>query len=115
MFSHEAILLEPHDVDELHVDALAGRGHAHQLTLGRPGGPHTATTFVTAGQNVSGCPRIFGNAARYMRKNSMIVWRLSLAAADEPSAVAARRFAVVSDIATKLIAESPTPNRLAAG
>jgi hypothetical protein len=30
--SHEAVLVEPHDVDELHVDAPADRGHSHQLT-----------------------------------------------------------------------------------
>jgi hypothetical protein len=30
---HEAVLVEPHDVDQLHVGAPAGRGHAHQLTL----------------------------------------------------------------------------------
>jgi hypothetical protein len=54
MLSHEAVLVESHDVDERHVDALAGRGHAHQLTLVSSGRPHARHHFVAAGQNIFG-------------------------------------------------------------
>ena len=50
----KAVVVEPHDVDQLHVDALAGPGHAHQLTLVSSRRPHTRDDLVTAGQNVLG-------------------------------------------------------------
>jgi hypothetical protein len=70
MLGHEAVLVEPHDVDELHVDALAGRGHADQLTVVSSGRSHARDDLVTAGQNVFGLHPQIGNAVRYMRKNS---------------------------------------------
>jgi hypothetical protein len=54
MLRDKAVLVEPHDVDQLHVDALAGPGDAHQLTLVSSRRPHTRDDLVTAGQNVLG-------------------------------------------------------------
>jgi hypothetical protein len=51
---HQAVLVEPHDVDQLHVDAPAGRGHAHQLTPVSSGRSHARDDHVTGGQNVFG-------------------------------------------------------------
>ena len=54
MLSHKAVLVISHDVDELHVDALAGRCHAHQLTLVSSRRPHTQTTLLPLARTSSG-------------------------------------------------------------
>src|SRR5688500_8639223 len=40
VLAHEAVVAEAHDVDELHVDALAGGRDAYELALVGPGRPH---------------------------------------------------------------------------
>ena len=44
--------VEPHDVDELHVDARAGRRHTHELTLVGPRGPDPGHGLVPVGNQV---------------------------------------------------------------
>lgn len=48
----KTIVTKAHDVDCLHVDALAGRGDAHELALMGTGAPDPRDDLVAAGKNV---------------------------------------------------------------
>jgi hypothetical protein len=95
LLGHEAVLVEPHDVDQLHVDAPAGRGHPHQLTPVSSGRSHARDDHVTAGQNVFGFrPQIGKRRAVHANelKDSVLGWvgvtsrvRSASAAARTPS------------------------------
>ena len=77
LLGHEAILVEPHDVDQLHVDAPAGRGHAHRLTPVSSGRSHARDGHVTAGQNlVEFHPQIGKRGAVYAKEleDSALGW-----------------------------------------
>jgi hypothetical protein len=68
---------EPHDVDQLHVDAPAGRGYAHQLTLVSSGRSPARDDLVTAGQNVFGFhPQIGKRRAVHAKqlKDTVLGW-----------------------------------------
>lgn len=54
MLVRETVIAEPDDVDELHVEALPSRGHAHELTLVRSGHPHPRDDLVAVHQDVLG-------------------------------------------------------------
>jgi hypothetical protein len=77
MLRDKAVLVEPHDVDQLHVDAPAGRGHAHQLTPVSSGRSDARDDHVTAGQNVFGFhPQIGKRRAVHAKelKDSALGW-----------------------------------------
>jgi len=46
------VLAEPDDVDELHLDPPAGRGHSHERALVRPGHDHARHDLVAAPHHV---------------------------------------------------------------
>ena len=46
------VVAEARNVDQLHIDPLAGRGHAHELTLVCPGEPHSRDDLVTGRHDV---------------------------------------------------------------
>lgn len=50
----DAVVVEPDDVDELRVDALPGRGHAHELVLVRAGHARPHDDLVAVDQHILG-------------------------------------------------------------
>ena len=52
VLAHETVVAEAEHVDELHVDALSGGRHAHELTPVGPGVPHAGDDLVTVRDDV---------------------------------------------------------------